>query len=65
MNAPSAAAPPPVALGWVHRGLARLEDPGAVWLFDNYFIVATRSNLTGVRPSPIGVVTFERAAFAN
>jgi C4-dicarboxylate transporter DctQ subunit len=26
MNAPSAAAPPPMALGLVHRGLARLED---------------------------------------
>jgi C4-dicarboxylate transporter DctQ subunit len=26
MNAPSAAAPPPMALGWVHRWLARLED---------------------------------------
>jgi C4-dicarboxylate transporter, DctQ subunit len=26
MNAPSAAAPPPMALGWAHRGLARIED---------------------------------------
>ena len=26
MNAPSAAAPPPVALVWVHRGLAHIED---------------------------------------
>ncbi len=42
-----------------------LEDPGAVWLFDNYFIVATRSAVTGVRPSPIGVVTFERADFSG
>lgn len=38
-----------------------LEDPGAVWLFDNFYIVATRKGVTGVRPSPLGVVTFERA----
>ncbi len=38
-----------------------LEDPGAVWLFDNYFIVATRSAVSGVSSSPIGVVTFEKA----
>lgn len=38
-----------------------LEDPGAVWLFDNYYIIATRKAVTGVTPSPLGVVTFERA----
>ncbi len=38
-----------------------LEDPGAVWLFDNYYIVATRAGVEGVSPSPLGVVTFERA----
>jgi peptide/nickel transport system substrate-binding protein len=38
-----------------------LEDPGAVWLFDTYFVVATRKSVTGVRPSPLGIVTFERA----
>lgn len=38
-----------------------LEDPGAVWLFDNYYIVAARKGVEGVAPSPLGVVTFERA----
>ena len=38
-----------------------LEDPGAIWLFDNYYIVATRKGVEGVSPSPLGVVTFERA----
>ncbi len=38
-----------------------LEDPGAVWLFDNFYIVATRAGVAGVSPSPLGVVTFERA----
>lgn len=39
-----------------------LEDPGAVWLFDNQYIVAARRGVEGVTPSPLGVVTFERAA---
>jgi peptide/nickel transport system substrate-binding protein len=38
-----------------------LEDPGAVWLFDTLFSVAARRAVTGVRPMPLGVVTFERA----
>lgn len=38
-----------------------LEDPGAVWLFDNYFVVAARTAAEGITPSPIGVVTFKRA----
>lgn len=38
-----------------------LDDPGAVWLFDNFYIVATRKPVAGVSPSPLGVVTFERA----
>ncbi len=38
-----------------------LEDPGAVWLFDNFYIVVTRSSVTGVTPWPLGIVTFERA----
>ncbi len=37
------------------------EDPGAVWLFDTLFVVATRKSVSGVHPSPLGVVTFERA----
>ncbi|MFN2446002.1 MAG: ABC transporter substrate-binding protein, partial [Vicinamibacterales bacterium] len=38
-----------------------LEDPGAVWLFDNFYIVATRKAVSNVSPSPLGIVTFERA----
>jgi peptide/nickel transport system substrate-binding protein len=39
-----------------------LEDPGAVWLFDNQYVVAARRGVEGVTPSPLGVVTFERAS---
>lgn len=39
-----------------------LEDPGAVWVYDTLYIVAARAAVEGVRPSPLGVVTFERAA---
>jgi len=39
-----------------------LEDPGAIWLFDTLYSVAARHAVTGVRPLPLGVVTFERAA---
>jgi peptide/nickel transport system substrate-binding protein len=42
-----------------------LEDPGAVWLFDTLYVVAARSAVTGIRPSPLGIVTFERAVVAN
>jgi peptide/nickel transport system substrate-binding protein len=42
-----------------------LEDPGALWLYDNYHVVAMRSNVTGVTMSPLGLVTFERASFAS
>lgn len=38
-----------------------LDDPGAIWLFDNFYIVAARRGVEGVSPSPLGVVTFERA----
>ena len=38
-----------------------LEDPGAVWLFDHYYIVAKRRTVSDVTVSPLGVVTFERA----
>lgn len=38
-----------------------LEDPGAVWLFDTLYSVAARKAVTGLRPMPLGVVTFERA----
>jgi len=39
-----------------------LEDPGAVWLFDNLYVVATRAALAGAQPSPLGIVTFARAS---
>ena len=38
-----------------------LDDPGAVWLFDNFYIVTTHKSVDSVSPSPLGVVTFERA----
>ncbi len=38
-----------------------LEDPGAIWVYDNYYIIAARKGVDGVRGSPLGVVTFERA----
>ena len=38
-----------------------LEDPGALWLYDNYHVVATRANVASVTISPLGLVTFERA----
>lgn len=38
-----------------------LEDPGAIWLFDNLYVVAARRAVAGAHASPLGVVTFERA----
>ena len=38
-----------------------LEDPGAVWLFDNLYVVATRKAVTGAEPSALGITTFARA----
>jgi peptide/nickel transport system substrate-binding protein len=38
-----------------------LEDPGAVWLFDTLYVVASRAAVEGVTPSPLGAVTFARA----
>ncbi|MGE0464001.1 MAG: glutathione ABC transporter substrate-binding protein [Vicinamibacterales bacterium] len=38
-----------------------LEDPGAVWLFDTLYVVASRANVEGVTPSPLGAVTFAQA----
>lgn len=40
-----------------------LEDPGAIWLYDLYYVVAARRNVTGIRSSPLGVVTFAEAHF--
>ena len=37
------------------------EDPGAVWIFDRDYIVASRREVRDVTVSPLGVVTFERA----
>ncbi|HXV60019.1 MAG TPA: ABC transporter substrate-binding protein [Vicinamibacteria bacterium] len=42
-----------------------LEDPGAVWLFDNYHVVAARSNVAELTTSPLGLVTFERASISS
>ena len=38
-----------------------LEDPGAVWIYDNYFIIGSSSKLKGITLSPLGLVTFEKA----
>ncbi|MFP5379128.1 MAG: ABC transporter substrate-binding protein [Vicinamibacteria bacterium] len=38
-----------------------LEDPGAIWVYDNFYLVAARAGVEGVTPSPLGVVTFQRA----
>jgi len=38
-----------------------LEDPGAIWLFDTLYVVASRANVEGITPSPLGAVTFHRA----
>jgi ABC-type transport system substrate-binding protein len=38
-----------------------LEDPGAIWLFDNYYLVAARRGVEDLTTSPLGVVTFARA----
>ncbi len=40
-----------------------LEDPGAIWMYDNYHIVASRRNVAGLTTSPLGLVTFEQAHF--
>lgn len=37
------------------------EDPGAVWLYDNYVVVAARREWSQIDASPLGVVTFARA----
>jgi ABC-type transport system substrate-binding protein len=37
------------------------RGPGAVWLFDTLYVVASRSNVGGVTPSPLGAVTFQQA----
>lgn len=38
-----------------------LEDPGAVWLYDNLFIVGARNNVKGISLSPLSLITFEKA----
>ena len=37
------------------------EDPGAIWLFDNLHVVASRKSIKDLTTSPLGLVTFERA----
>ena len=41
------------------------EDPGAVWLFDLLFVIATRAGVEDVSQSPLGVVTFEKATVSH
>lgn len=42
-----------------------LEDPGAVWLYDNFHVVGSRATVSGLTTSPLGLVTFERAAISR
>ena len=39
-----------------------LEDPAAVWLFDQDYAVAARRTVRGLTVSPLGIVTLEKAA---
>lgn len=41
------------------------EDPGAVWMYDNYHVVASRVNVADLTTSPLGLVTFEHAYFTE
>lgn len=41
------------------------EDPGAVWLYDNYHVVAMRRDVKDITTSALGVVTFEAAHFPD
>jgi ABC-type transport system substrate-binding protein len=38
-----------------------LEDPGAIWLYDIYHVVAARKEVEDITTSALGVVTFESA----
>jgi peptide/nickel transport system substrate-binding protein len=38
-----------------------LEDPGAIWLYDLYHVVAARRSVKGLTRSALGTVTFEAA----
>ena len=42
-----------------------LEDPGAIWMYDNFHVVAARKNVRDLTTSPLGLVTFEHAYFAD
>ena len=45
------------------KEIVYFEDPGAIWLYDNYFIIGARANVTNITQSPLGVVTFAQASF--
>ncbi len=49
-----------------HRAqeIVYLEDPGAIWLYDTYHVVAARKDVMDITASALGVVTFESAYFA-
>lgn len=38
-----------------------LEDPAGIWLFDNIYVIATRSNVKDITMSPLSLVMFEKA----
>lgn len=40
-----------------------LEDPGAVWVYDTLWIVASQKNVKDISMSPLALVTFEKAHF--
>jgi peptide/nickel transport system substrate-binding protein len=42
-----------------------LEDPGAIWLYDIYHVVAARREVQNINAHALGVVTFESAHFAQ
>ncbi len=41
-----------------------LEDPGAIWMYDNYHIFAARAAVADITASPLGLVTFESATIS-
>ena len=46
-----------------HRAqeIVYFEDPGAIWMYDNYHVVGARATVHDLTTSPLGLVTFERA----
>lgn len=40
-----------------------IEDPGAIWMFDNYHVVAAQASIQEMTTSALGLTTFEKAYF--